>query len=448
MLAEEDVTDVSDVKVDTDKEEEEEEVAEQPETVEIIVSDPQNLGEGRTKTTSYLVEVKPIESSLSPGLIPRSCVRRRYSDFRWLYNSLQVERAGAIIPILPHTHALTQTHRFSKDLIAERLVSMNRFLFRVVHHPELMDAGCLATFLRADNEAFESGKKEVGWGNGSDQGTEEEVCSSPREKIRHAIAKGVKAMAVKTGKAELEETEDDPHFRLIEEYVQNLDVYVKEIAKESKNFVSESHKHADTIEHLSKSLFSLSVTETKEEETVQTPADSNGDASDGLGGSAILRRMSDRLNTVREKATQRAYLEHIKFDEPMAELERDVQAVKLALQRRKDKQMTYTTRIQQIKNRQNALEKLRNNPKPGNEEKLRKTEADIYLAKDAAKSALEDLEKVSKRVMREMDRFKADMHEVVRVSLTDFAEVQIDFGHKMIEAWESTVDPGPKIEAV
>merc|ERR1719253_410726 len=84
-----------------------------------------------------------------------SSVLRRYSDFLWLFEWLHRERAGAIVPPLPEKQAVA---RFSPEFVEERRAALQRFLRRVVLHPELWDAECLLTFLRADDAGFRHAK--------------------------------------------------------------------------------------------------------------------------------------------------------------------------------------------------------------------------------------------------------------------------------------------------
>ena len=58
----------------------------------VDVSSPINSGEGRNIHVTYLVTTGGIE------------IRRRYSDFQWLYNRLLTEVPGAFVPIIPHKH--------------------------------------------------------------------------------------------------------------------------------------------------------------------------------------------------------------------------------------------------------------------------------------------------------------------------------------------------------
>ena len=84
-----------------------------------------------------------------------SSVLRRYSDFLWPWERLHHERAGAIVPPIPEKQPVG---RFSPTFVEERRMQLERFLRRVIVHPELADAACLDTFLRADDLTFQSAK--------------------------------------------------------------------------------------------------------------------------------------------------------------------------------------------------------------------------------------------------------------------------------------------------
>jgi len=115
----------------------------------ITVSDPVQHSEGMNKYTSYRVDVRgdPNNNSNEAGGVfatgGYSAVLRRYSDFVWLYDRLQKERAGAILPPLPEKQAVA---RFSEAFVEDRRINLERFIRRVVVHPELGDAPCLQTF--------------------------------------------------------------------------------------------------------------------------------------------------------------------------------------------------------------------------------------------------------------------------------------------------------------
>lgn len=122
------------------------------------VSDAETEGTGRNRHTSFLVN-----TTIYPnGVRTTSLVRRRYSEFRLLEQQLILERPGAIIPtVIPSNVAHKET--FSDEFIAIRTQQLDRWLARVVTHPELADAPFLKTFLTMKNaDDWEVAVKQTG----------------------------------------------------------------------------------------------------------------------------------------------------------------------------------------------------------------------------------------------------------------------------------------------
>lgn len=118
------------------------------------MSDPVQHAEGVNKYTSYRVDVRPQNSDLS-STQNFSAVLRRYSDFLWLYEKLQTERSGTIVPPLP---GKSPVGRFNPAFVEARRRELERFLRRSAVHPELQDCPCLDVFLRADDVTFYAAK--------------------------------------------------------------------------------------------------------------------------------------------------------------------------------------------------------------------------------------------------------------------------------------------------
>jgi sorting nexin-1/2 len=92
-----------------------------------------------------------------------SAVLRRYSDFLWLYEKLQMERAGAIVPPLPEKQPVG---RFNPAFVEIRRRELERFLRRSAVHPELQGCSALDAFLTADDVTFQAAKNSKAAPNG------------------------------------------------------------------------------------------------------------------------------------------------------------------------------------------------------------------------------------------------------------------------------------------
>ncbi|ETE72464.1 Sorting nexin-3 [Ophiophagus hannah] len=109
--------------------------------LEIDVTNPQTVGVGRGRFTTYEVRVK------------ESCVRRRYSDFEWLRSELERE-SKVVVPPLPGKAFLRQLPFrgddgiFDDSFIEERKLGLEQFINKVAGHPLAQNERCLHMFLQ------------------------------------------------------------------------------------------------------------------------------------------------------------------------------------------------------------------------------------------------------------------------------------------------------------
>lgn len=82
---------------------------------------------------------------------PTVTVRRRFTDFLFLYKSLYQSFPGAAVPPLPDKQRMEYVRgdRFGSDFTSRRAYSLQRFLTRLALHPELRRAPILHIFLES-----------------------------------------------------------------------------------------------------------------------------------------------------------------------------------------------------------------------------------------------------------------------------------------------------------
>ncbi|PGH31559.1 sorting nexin-4 [[Emmonsia] crescens] len=82
---------------------------------------------------------------------PDFTIRRRYSDFNFLYNTLFREYPACAVPPLPDKHKMEYVRgdRFGTDFTNRRAWSLHRFLKRLSLHPVLRRAPILVIFLES-----------------------------------------------------------------------------------------------------------------------------------------------------------------------------------------------------------------------------------------------------------------------------------------------------------
>lgn len=397
----------------------------------ITVSDPVQHADGLNKYTSYRVDVRPhAPMPTTPGEYPHqdvnlmntasaySAVLRRYSDFLWLYERLHTERAGAIVPPLPEKQPVG---RFSPAFVEDRRVHLERFLRRVSVHPELYDAPCLDTFLRADDVTFSAAKNVKGAVimTASQATMLPQTAAPKKDGIKRWFAEAKTSM---TG--DLVKSPDDDLFEEISRYVHGLDSQMRNVSHQASGLVRKGKEIANGLFEFGLAFNLLG----------QSEADALGDALCKMGETA------DRLSVL---SAEHADQEMARFEEPLQDYIKVIHAVKLALQRRHEKRLTYSTCLAEVDSKQAQLAKLR--ATIGSEAKAYSTEMSLRRAHDAAEVARDDFATVSQRVLREVDRFKREKAEDMRRTVLDYINLQVEYNKRMEDVWATLI---PKLEAV
>ncbi|XP_055005517.1 sorting nexin-3 isoform X1 [Boleophthalmus pectinirostris] len=126
--------------------------------LEIDVSNPETVGVGRGRYTTYEVRLK---TNLPIFKLKESSVRRRYSDFEWLRTELERESKSmcffqVVVPPLPGKALFRQLPFrgddgiFDDNFIEERRQGLEQFLNKVAGHPLAQNERCLHMFLQED----------------------------------------------------------------------------------------------------------------------------------------------------------------------------------------------------------------------------------------------------------------------------------------------------------
>ena len=324
--------------------------------------------------------------------------------------------------------AVQKSKRFSEELVEERRGHLERFLRKVQTHPELEGAPSLSSFFSPDAEVFEAAKREYP----ADPNVDETMGETERltEKVKHFFVKTqVKAKAIRG--QELEETSDGQQIEEIEEYLNTVSNHVKLLSKTTLALVKASEETSKNMHELGQTLFGLHQTydpDKAKESNNHHHHDNNNKhpslkaISSVFGSLSAIHRVKYDDNT--SKVTQSIH-----------DIEHSIQSARLALTRRKEKQITYNTYLQQIKNRTATLDKVQNaatsNPQPSSDAKVADARKSLESARHASKTALDELIQVNERVFREFDRFKVNLDGELRGVYVRHARVQVDYSGQL-----------------
>lgn len=388
----------------------------------ITVSDPikRTDGVGMMSYTTYKVNTMTNRGDMRGG--PFSVIRR-FNDFKGLHGSLAEEFPGAIIPPLPEKSLIG---RFEEQFVESRRRNLERFLQRVALHAELKGSARLVDFLTQE-DAFDGGAGEAG---GAEDGVAAAAnaagsnmfgwLNSTARAARTSISSALAASELERGCSAHEEM----RFEELSEYVRNLETQMGNVAAHAKALKERNQE-------LAKSLFDFGLAFTL---LGQAEPSSLGGALTSMGQTA------DRLS---ELSTEQARCEALNFEDPLADYVRIVGAVRLALSQRNEKRDTYVLALQSVAKKEAAVAKV--SGVPGKEDKVGAAEAALLRANDAADAAKVEFEKVSARVIREVERFKEEKAEDMRKISIDYIRLQVEHNQKVEEAWAKLL---PRLEAV
>lgn len=394
------------------------------------VSDPVQHADGLNKYTSYRVDVRPLQDSpdniIGAGVMA-TAVLRRYSDFLWLYERLHADRPGSIVPPLPEKQPVG---RFSPTFVEERRVQLERFLRRVAVHPELQDCSCFDIFLRADDISFQAAKQvkaqamnmSGSMAAGSFMQQQHHQFGQPPPKKEGLKRWFAEAKTNLTG--DLVKSPDDDLFDEIQRYINGLENQMRNVSLQASGLVRKGKE-------ISNGLFEFGLAFNL---LGQSEADALGGALSSMGETA------DRLSVL---AAEQAEREMAQFEEPLQDYLKTIHAVKLALQRRNEKRLTYSTCLADTESKQQQLYKLRS--QIGSEAKAYSVEMSSRRAQETADLARDDFCACSQRVLREVDRFKREKAEDMRRTVLDYINLQVEYNKRMEEVWAALI---PELEKV
>lgn len=118
-----------------------------------------------------LTEV-PLQTDFPSFQKPTCKVRRRFTDFVFLYKTLSKDYPACAVPPLPDKHKMEYVRgdRFGPDFTNRRAHSLNRFLKRLTLHPVLRRSSILIIFLESEDWNAHMRLRPQRAGSTSDQG--------------------------------------------------------------------------------------------------------------------------------------------------------------------------------------------------------------------------------------------------------------------------------------
>ncbi|KAF2772020.1 hypothetical protein EJ03DRAFT_307536 [Teratosphaeria nubilosa] len=395
------------------------------------VGKPQREGEGsQNQWVSYLVVT---DTDFKSFQSLHSEVRRRFTDFLFLYKTLAAEYPQCAVPPLPDKHnmAYVRGDRFGPDFTSRRAHSLQRFLKRLTLHPVLRRATLLALFLESsDWNAVMRSRPRRGM-SGSDGGSS--VLENWTEGFMNAFTKPHKT---------------DKRFQDVNERAKKLDDDLRTVSK--------------TVARVGKREADLENDYTELATQFQKLAALEPGVQDELTKFATsVQQTSEGWKALKEH-TDQDYLESLN------DMESYITAVKALLKTREQKQLDFEGLTEYLnKNAQERdtiashgsvgasgflrqkIEDVRGvDPESSRRERQRKLEVQISRLTTEVEAAKKTTEAFDEEVVKEVNDFErikaAEFHD----TLGGLADANIAFFQGNIEIWERFIQDMEKSRTI
>jgi hypothetical protein len=223
---------------------------------------------------------------------------------------------------------------------------------------------------------------------------------------------------------DLVKSPDDELFEEVQRYIHGLDTQMKNVSTQASGLVRKGKEMANGLFEFGLAFNLLG----------QSEADALGDALCKLGETA------DRLSVL---SAEHSDQEASQFEDPLVDMIKIIHAVKQALHKRHEKRLTYSTCLQEVESKNTQLSKMR--AQIGMEAKAYGLEMSLRRAQENAEIARDDFATVSQRVLREVDRFKRETTEDMRLTVLEYIRMQVEYNKKMEKIWANLI---PQLERV
>lgn len=406
-----------------------------PCAVSTNVSKPEKHGSGRSAVVDYLITTTfdgDDESKFNESL-----VRRTFEDFNWVQERLVKERMGIIIPILSKKKPAKNKDTFHEPFINMRQDSLDRFLQRIIHHPELVDAPCLLPFFTENSTEWLASKSSSKTTNDKDVLLKENTTDDdesdfavedtvqinahaamigPNEEkqkgpLRKWFANKRTEWALKKESLNLEETPAEAkQFADIKTYADHLEVCVRILSEDFNAMQSSNSVLGEKM-----GTMGAAFSQMWGEHDLSNTSSSNLYQSLGKVWSNVSNRIEN----------QTCFGDRY-FQSPVDDLVMDVVALQYALAQRKSALYTYTKITEQGKNLNRQLDRIKGNI-DSQPDRYFKLESQLRHCDDKTAECRNLSDLVTTRLARDIERFRVEWHEHMRQVLEVFHKQQVEF---------------------
>ena len=365
-------------------------------TFSISVGDPTRIGDITSAHTVYKVSTKTTSQAYK---VPEFSVTRRYRDFLWLYDQLNRNCPGAIVPPPPEKQAVG---RFADNFIEARRYALERMLEKIARHPVLRGDADFKLFL--ESESFTADVKQRPIDN----------------KIAHETNKGFLGLGSAfsiSGKF----IETDEYFDAKKIQFDNLEHQLKGLSKAVDVVIKQRKDLAHTTAEFGAALSALSTVELSKS------------LSNALG------TLSDLQTKIQELHERQAQQDLMTLGHTVEEYLRLISSVKQAFSARSKAWLAWQAADADSAKRRSTGDKIRSKART-QQDRLNLVNAEMTEAERKSHQLKLDFDNIGKLLKSELKRFDADKVEDFKTSVEVFLESAVEAQKEVIEHWEFYLD--------
>jgi len=328
-------------------------------------------------------------------------VTRRYSDFTWLSEILNITVPGCIIPSLPPKQTVG---RFVNEFIQARKRGLERYLFRLVEHPDLSLSEHLKAFLTAEEKPFQECMR-----------TSQSLKPKTLKLFQESLKSKWNTYMV-TGKSiELEKDAGSIAVDEMLEYIMKVDAIMGTLVASAQSLTERSRKTSQSLHDFGQGFVSYGLAE-----------------GDALG--QMMSRVGAVIDQLSVTAGDHASAEMQTLLEPLGEYSRALDSVKSSISLRAERRQQYVQILTQIDALQVQYAKVTG--VAGKESQAAQKEQAIVAEQTKADKVKGEFELITARLLRDFAVFQARKCREMKAILLAFVDLQVLYHKQSIATWE------------
>ncbi|XP_041105486.1 sorting nexin-2-like isoform X2 [Polyodon spathula] len=383
------------------KEELEEEANGDSFDMEIVVSDPEKVGDGMNAYMAYKVTTK---TSLTIFNENEFSVKRRFSDFLGLHSKLATKymHIGYIVPPAPEKSIVGMTKvkvgkedLSSTEFVEKRRAALERYLERTVKHPTLLHDRDVMQFLES---------------------SELPRAVSTQALSGAGILRMVNKAAEAVNKMTIKMNESDAWFEEKQQQFENLDQQLRKLHTSVESLVYHRKELSVNTAAFAKSAAML------------------GNSEDHTALSRALSQLAEVEEKIDQLHQEQAYADFYLFAELLSDYVRLLTAVKGVFDQRMKTWQKWQDAQAMLQKKREAESKLQFANKP---DKLQQAKDEIREWEGKVQQGERDFEQISKTIRKEVGRFETERVRDFKTVIIKYLESLVQTQQQLIKYWEA-----------